>query len=158
MRRTLAKHTLAALIVWPVAFFIAALLWLSTGPIIEARIAPVLVEQVATNVGRMGARVCWTWGYVKARPAVPRTFAFSFSLGGRAVRSAVPVRLPDGKALDRVEVRPPGAGAVDLCTEVPGDLATIPGLVILGSAEYETNHHLWTIWQDLPPVRVPDPN
>lgn len=150
-----AKHLIAAAIVWPVATVVGGWLFLHTGPAIEKHLAPVLIDQHIETIERSGSRVCWTWAYVKARPATPQTFAWSFTVNNTAVRvPAVVVRATDRTPLTAARARPPGRGDVDLCATIPDDIA---GVSITGWAEYETNHNFWTIWQAMPTVIVPPP-
>lgn len=154
MRRTIV----AAAIVWPLATVVGGWLFLHTGPTVELRLAPVLVGQSITDVTRQGNRVCWGWIYTKARPAVPQTFAWSFTVGGTAVRvPAVVLKASEKSPMTAARIRPPGRGYVDLCATIPDELEDVAGLSIPGWAEYETNHNFWTIWQAIPPVVVPPP-
>lgn len=153
----LTKHRIAAAIVWPFATLFGGWLFLHTGPAIELRLAPVLVAQSINDVQRIGNRVCWEWRYTKARPAVPQTFAWSFTVGGTSVRvPAVVLKASERSPMSAARVRPPGRGDVDLCTTIPDELVDVAGVSITGWAEYETNHTFWTIWQAIPPVTVPD--
>jgi len=151
------KHWIAAAMVWPVATLVGGWLFLHTGPALELRFAPVLVAQSIGEVQRAGNRICWEWRYTKARPAVPQTFAWSFTVGGTSVRvPAVVLKASERSPMSAARVRPPGRGDVDLCTTIPDELADVAGVSIVGWAEYETNHTFWTTWQAIPPVRVPD--
>lgn len=151
-------HIVAGLLVWPFVTVFGGWLFLHTGPAMELRLAPVLIEQRIGDVERIGNRVCWTWSYIKARPAVPQTFAWSFTVNNTAIRvPAVAVRATDKSPLGSARTRPPGRGDIELCASIPDDLDDIVGLSIPGWAEYETNHNFWTLWQAIPAVIVPEP-
>jgi hypothetical protein len=134
------------------AFFMFA------APALEARLAPVLTDQriVIEADDRKPGRMCWTWHWVKRRYAQPVVVTWSIAIDNTAV--AIPVvaeREADGFALRTPATHSPGAGRNDLCVKIPDHLDKSPGMTIKGSINYRTSHGLWTVWQDMPTVKVP---
>lgn len=155
------SHFIAGLLVWPLATAAGGWLFLSTGPLIEARLLPVLLSQSIDQVARKGTRVCWEWHYFKQRDARPINVAWAFQVNGQAVRTAI-VTTDSGAqsypVVRELRQRPPGIGESGLCTLIPDDFAEVRRITIAGAVNYQTSHDFWTIWQSIPVVVVPDPD
>lgn len=153
------SHLIAALIVWPIVTAAGGWLFLSTGPLIEARLMPVLLSQAIDDVSRNSTRVCWEWHYFKQRNAKPINVAWAFQVNGQAVRTAIVTTNESGRSapvVRELRQRPPGTGESGLCTLLPDDIAEVRRITIVGAVNYQTSHSFWTIWQQIPPVAVPD--
>ena len=154
----LSARTVTAVAVWAAAGVIGTTLFLYATPSLEARFAPVLTDQRVEfdSADRSAGRMCWTWHWYKARYAEPVVVAWSISVEGTAVEfPAVTQRQRDGEVLRNPRASSLGPGRNDLCVVIPSDLDTVPGLTIRGHINYRMPHGLWTIWQELPVVRVP---
>jgi len=154
----LSAKTVAAVGVWASAGAIGTALFLYGTPMLEARFAPVLTEQRVEfeEEDRTPGRMCWTWHWVKARYAQPVVVSWSITVDGTAVEfPAITERQRDGAVLRTPQASALGPGRNDLCVIIPRELDRVPGLVIRGQINYRMPHGLWTIWQELPVVRVP---
>lgn len=155
----LSTRTVTAVVVWAIAGMMGTGLFLYATPFLEARYAPVLVDQKVQvdDDDRTSGQMCWTWSWVKQRYAQPIALSWSITVDGTAVEfPAVTIRQRDGEV-----VRSPataaalGPGSNDLCTKIPQDIDGLKGIVIRGQINYRMPHGLWTVWQELPVVRVP---
>lgn len=154
----LSARTVAAVSVWAVAGIVGTTLFLYASPALETRLAPVLVDQaIEIDPGdRTPGRMCWTWKWTKARNAQPVVVAWSITVEGTAVEfPAVTQRQRDGRILSHPQASTLGPGRNDLCVNIPADIDGASGLTIRGHINYRMPHGLWTIWQELPVVRVP---
>lgn len=154
----LSAKTVAAIIVWTIAGVAGSALFLYGTPMLEARLAPVLSSQgIRVDPGdRTPGRVCWTWSWFKNRFAQPISVSWTIMVDGTSVEfPAVTERERDGQVLRDPQASSLGAGQNDLCAPIPSHLDRIPGLTIKGQINYRMPHGLWTIWQELPVVRVP---
>lgn len=154
----LTTRTAAAVCVWATAGIVSAVLFLYGTPAMEARFAPVLIDQRIEHdpEDRTPGRMCWTWRWTKVRNAEPVVVAWSISLEGTAVQfPAVTQRQRDGQVLRHPQATTLGPGQNDLCVLIPIEIDNLPGLTIRGAINYRMPHGLWTIWQELPVVRVP---
>ena len=154
----LSTRTAAAVMVWSVAGAIGSGLFLYGTPMLEARMAPVLSDQrVETDADdRTPGKMCWTWHWTKNRYAQPIAVAWSITIDGTSVEfPAIAKRQRDGQILRSPQASALGPGRSDLCVVIPADLDRVPGLIIRGQINYRMPHGLWTIWQELPVVRVP---
>jgi len=146
------------LAIWGAAFSLMAWLFFYISPSIEATFFPVLSEQriIIEPNDRTPGRMCWTWKWVKKRYAQPIVVAWTIQVNGSAVfYQGVTRRERDGTLVGSPVPAALGPGEDDFCTTIPASIDNAPGLVIRGFINYEVPHRLWTIWQDLPPVRVP---
>jgi hypothetical protein len=153
-----SARTLAAITVWGLAGAAGAPLFLYATPMLEARMAPVLTDQSVdiADDDRSPGRMCWTWRWVKARYAQPIVVSWSITVDGTAVEfPAITERQRDGQVLRSPQASQVGPGCNDLCVVIPKDLDRVVGLTIKGQINYRMPHALWTIWQELPVVRVP---
>ena len=154
----LSARTAAAVVVWSVAGAVGSALFLYGTPMLEASIAPVLSDQhIEIDADdRTPGRMCWTWHWTKNRYAQPIAVAWSITVDGTAVEfPAIAERQRDGQILRNPQASALGPGRNDLCVVIPSDLDRVPGLIIRGQINYRMPHGLWTIWQELPIVRVP---
>jgi hypothetical protein len=154
----LSTKSIAAVAVWASAGMIATTLFLYATPMLEAKLAPVLTDQSVEidEDDRTPGRMCWTWKWVKARYAQPVVVSWSITVEGTAVEfPAITERQRDGAVLRYPQASSIGPGRNDLCVVIPIDLDRVAGLVIRGQINYRMPHGLWTIWQELPSVRVP---
>lgn len=154
----MSAGTVAAIAVWSTAGLIGSGLFLYGTPMLEARLAPVIIDQkVETDADdRSPGRMCWTWTWNKVRYAQPVVVSWSLAVEGTAVEFAVVTeRQRDGAVVRDPKPTPLGPGSNDLCAIIPADFDRVPGLTIRGQISYRLPHGLWTIWQPLPTVRVP---
>lgn len=154
----LSARTAAAVLVWSVAGAIGSALFLYGTPMLEARMAPVLSSQHVEidDDDRSPGRMCWTWFWTKNRYAQPIAVSWSITIDGTSVEfPAITERQRDGQILRNPQASALGPGRNDLCVVIPTDLDRVPGLTIRGQINYRMPHGLWTIWQELPVVRVP---
>jgi hypothetical protein len=154
----LSARAVAAVVVWSVAGVAGSALFLYATPRLEAQMAPVLSSQsIRIDPGdRAPGRVCWTWSWVKNRFAQPISVSWTIMVDGTSVEfPAVTERERDGQVLRDPKASSLGPGQNDLCAPIPTHLDRIPGLTIRGQINYRMPHGLWTIWQELPVVRVP---
>ena len=155
----LSARTVAAVGVWATAGVVGTALFLYATPMLETRFAPVLVDQrVETDADdRSPGRMCWTWHWNKVRYAQPIVVSWSITVEGTAVEfPAITERQRDGEVLRNPTTSSLGPGRNDLCAVIPADLDRIKtGLLIRGQINYRMPHGLWTLWQELPGVRVP---
>lgn len=154
----LSARSAAAVGVWATAGVIGTTLFLYATPMLEARLAPVLTHQrVEVDADdRTPGRMCWTWHWVKARYAQPVVVSWSIAVEGTAVEfPAITERQRDGQVLRNPQASALGPGKNDLCVMIPADIDRIPGLTIRGQINYRMPHGLWTIWQELPVIRIP---
>lgn len=147
------------LIVWSMTFSIMGWLFLYISPTVEAALFPVLTNQrvIVDPDDRKPGEVCWKWQWVKRRHAQPVIVAWTIKVGGSAVIYQGVTR----RERDRTLVGTPitaslGPGSDDFCTAIPSIIDNEPGIVVHGIINYRVPHGLWTVWQDLPPVRVPE--
>lgn len=150
--------TFAAVAVYSLAGSIGLPLWLYASPRIEAILAPVLTHQQVEfdSDDRTPGRFCWTWKWVKTRPAQPIVSSWALVVDGNAVEfPVVTSRQRDGEVLRAINPAPEGPGQNDICVTIPPDLDRSPGLRVKGQINYRTTHEFWTIWQDLPEIIVP---
>jgi hypothetical protein len=153
-----SRGTIAAIGVWAMAGAVGSGLFLYGTPMLEAKLAPVLRDQrIEIDADdRSPGRMCWTWVWNKVRYAQPVVVSWSISVEGTAVEfSAITERQRDGEVIRNLQPTPLGPGRNDLCVMIPADLDRVKGLTIRGQINYRVPHGLWTIWQDLPVVRVP---
>ena len=146
------------LAIWGAAFSLMAWLFFYISPSIEATFFPVLSEQriIIEPNDRTPGRMCWTWKWVKKRYAQPIVVAWTIQVNGSAVfYQGVTRRERDGTLVGSPVPAALGPGEDDFCTTIPASIDNAPGLVIRGVINHQVPHRLWTIWQDLPPVRVP---
>lgn len=154
----LSASTIAAIAVWASAGVIGSGLFLYGTPMLEAKLAPVIVDQkVETDPDdRSPGRMCWTWTWDKVRYAQPVVVSWSIAVEGTAVEfAAITERQRDGSLIRNPQPTPLGPGRNDLCVVIPAELDHVSGMTIRGQINYRVPHGLWTIWQDLPVVRVP---
>lgn len=154
----LSIKTATAVGVWATAGVVGTTLFLYATPALEARMAPVLTEQrvEVDPDDRTPGRMCWSWFWNKVRYAQPIVVAWSITIEGTAVEfPAITERQRDGQVLRNPQASALGPGKNDLCVVIPSDLDRVPGLTIRGQINYRMPHSLWTIWQELPVVRVP---
>ncbi|MEN5084243.1 hypothetical protein ABE438_17320 [Bosea sp. TWI1241] len=154
----LGARTVAAVAVWAVAGIIGTTLFLYATPMLEARFAPVLTEQRVEidQQDRSPGRMCWAWYWTKVRYAQPIVVSWSITVEGTAVEfPAITERQRDGAVLRNPQASALGPGRNELCVVIPVDLDRVPGLIIRGQINYRMPHGLWTIWQELPQIRVP---
>lgn len=154
----MSTKTIVAAFVWAVAGLVSTAFFVFAAPALEVRLAPVLTNQriVIDDGDRTPGRMCWTWHWVKRRYAQPVVVTWSIAIDNTAV--AIPVvaqRERDGYAVSAPQSHSPGPGRNDLCVPIPPYLDAAPGLTIRGSINYRTSHGLWTVWQDMPSVKVP---
>lgn len=148
---------IAGAIVWLAAGFIGLGMFYFITPQIESRVAPVLDFQTVDNVERQPGKVCWLWTWNKARYAQPIVIAWSIVLDGTAVEyPAVVERRRDGEVIRKPRASALGPGRNELCATIPSELDRVKNLTIRGQAHYAVSHGLWTIWQELPAVEVPE--
>lgn len=146
------------LAIWGAAFSLMAWLFFYFAPAIEATLFPVLTEQsiVIEPNDRSPGEMCWTWKWNKKRHARPLLVAWTIKVSGSAVfYQGVTRRERDKSIVGNPSLAALGPGQNDFCTIIPAFIDNAPGLVIRGVINYQVPHRLWTIWQDLPPVRVP---
>ena len=120
--------------------------------------APVLSEQriEVDDEDRSPGRMCWTWHWVKQRCAQPIVVSWTITVEGTAVEfPAITERQRDGQVLRYPQTGALGPGRNDLCVKIPADLEGVSGLTIRGLINYRMPHGLWTLWQELPVVKVP---
>lgn len=154
----LSARTAAAVGVWATAGLFGTALFLYATPMLEARFAPVLTDQRIEfdDDDRTPGRMCWTWHWNKVRYAQPIVVAWSITVEGTAVEfPAITERQRDGQVLRNPQASSLGPGRNDLCVTIPKELDKVPGLTIRGQINYRMPHGLWTIWLELPVVRVP---
>lgn len=154
----LSIRTVTAVGVWATAGVFGTSLFLYATPVLEAQMAPVLSEQrvEVEPEDRSPGRVCWTWHWYKNRYAQPIAVSWAITVDGAAVEfPAITERQRDGQVLRNPQASQLGPGKNDLCVIIPRDLDRVPGLIIRGQINYRMPHGLWTIWQELPIVRVP---
>jgi hypothetical protein len=154
-------QTIAAVLVWATAGITGTLMFLFLTPTLESRYAPVLINQTAKvdPADRTTGQVCWTWAWEKVRYAQPITTSWSIVVDGTAVEyPAVVQRQRDGEVLRDVRPAALGKGTNDLCAVIPNELDKLRTLTIRGQINYRMPHGLWTVWQELPVVRVPPLN
>lgn len=154
----LSIRTVTAVCVWATAGMIGTGLFLYATPMLETRFAPVLQDQRVEfdPEDRTPGRMCWSWFWTKTRYAQPIVVAWSISVEGTAVEfPAITERQRDGKILRDPQASALGPGRNDLCVSIPRELDKVTGLTIRGQINYRMPHGLWTIWQELPVVRVP---
>lgn len=157
----LSARAITAVAVWSAAGILGAGLFLYATPMLETKMAPVLSDQrIETDADdRSPGRMCWTWHWVKNRYAQPIVVSWTISIEGTAVAfPAITERQRDGQVLRYPETGSLGPGRNDLCVVIPADLDKVPGLTIRGQINYRMPHGLWTIWQELPMLRVPPLN
>ncbi|TCR64703.1 hypothetical protein [Bosea sp. BK604] len=157
----LSARTAAAVGVWATAGVVGTIMFVFGTPRLEAAFAPVLSEQrVEFEPGdRTPGRMCWTWYWVKVRYAQPIVVAWTITVEGTAVEfPVITARESDGEVLRNPETSALGPGRRDLCAAIPTELDQVKGLIIRGQINYRMPHGLWTIWQELPSVRVPPLN
>jgi hypothetical protein len=150
--------TLVALGVYTIAGAFGLILFIYATPRIEAVMAPVLADQKVEfdDDDRTPGKMCWTWSWNKVRYAQAVTLAWSMTVEGTAAEfPTIAERQRDGETLRYPQTAGLGPGRNDLCVNIPADLDKVKGLVIRGQINYRMPHGLWTIWQDLPAVRVP---
>lgn len=159
MRRFIPKPAqIAGAFVWLVGVFLGYQLFYYATPQLEARFAPVLTEQAITDVSRDGDRVCWTWRWTKTRYGIPDQVGWNILVDGTMVaQQLVVTRERDGNVVRNIRAATIGPGANRLCAPIPTDLAGLSTLTIRGQIAYTMPHGLWTIWQDIPAVKVPPP-
>lgn len=151
-------RVMTAFIVWSIAGVGGGALYLFATPRLEALLAPVLVDQrVEIEPGdRTPGRMCWTWYWTKVRHAQPVVVAWSITVEGTAVEfPAIVQRERNGDVVRNPQTAALGPGRNDLCVTIPAEIDKVPGLTIRGQINYRVPHGGWTIWQDLPVVRVP---
>ncbi len=154
----LSARTATAVGVWATAGVIGTTLFLYATPALEVRIAPVLTNQAVEFDGddRSPGRMCWTWTWTKARYAQPIVVSWAITVDGTAVEfPAITERRRDGQVLRNPQASSIGPGRNDLCVSIPQDIDRVPGLTIRGQINYRMPHGLWTIWQELPVIRIP---
>jgi hypothetical protein len=154
----LSIKTVTAFGVWATAGVVGSMLFLYVTPSLEMRMAPVLSEQHVEidDDDRSPGRMCWTWFWVKNRYAQPIAVSWTIAIDGTAVEfPAITERQRDGQVLRNPQASQIGPGKNDLCVVIPKDLDRVNGLTIKGQINYRMPHGLWTIWQELPVVRVP---
>jgi hypothetical protein len=154
----LSTKTIAAVSVWATAGIVGTTLFLYASPALEARLAPVLVDQriEIDDADRSPGRMCWTWHWTKRRYAQPVVASWSISIDGTAVEiPAVTERERDRTVVRNPQTHTLGPGRNDLCVSIPDTFDRVNGLTIRGHINYRMPHGLWTIWQELPVVRVP---
>lgn len=154
----LSAKTVTAVAVWATAGVIGTGMFLYVTPMLEANLAPVLTDQrVETDPeDRMPGKMCWTWHWIKARYAQPIVVAWTISVEGTAVEfPAITERQRDGGVLRYPQTGALGPGRNDLCVKIPADLDNVAGLTIRGQINYRMPHGLWTLWQELPVIRIP---
>jgi hypothetical protein len=147
---------IAGAVVWLTMSMVGMALFYYVSPILEAEFAPVLTSQKAEVTVREPTRVCWRWSWHKERYAQPTVIAWSLVVEGTTVSyPAVVSRRSDGEVLREFRTATLGPGSNEFCTQIPQELMNVPNLTIRGSVNYALRHGLWTIWQELPAVRVP---
>lgn len=154
----LSAKSIAAVGVWATAGIVGTTLFLYATPMLEAQLAPVLTEQRVEfdPDDRTPGRMCWTWHWNKVRYGQPIVVSWSILVEGTAVEfPAITERQRDGQVLRSPQTSALGPGRNDLCAVIPKELDRVTGLTIRGQINYRMPHGLWTIWQELPPVRVP---
>lgn len=154
----LSIRTATAVAVWATAGMLSTALFLFATPMLEGKMAPVLSEQrVEFDADdRSQGRMCWTWSWFKNRFAQPIAVSWSIAIDGTAVEfPAITERQRDGQVLRNPQASQIGPGKNDLCVVIPADLDKVQGLTIRGQINYRMPHGLWTLWQELPVVRVP---
>lgn len=154
----LSARTVAAVGVWATAGIFGTALFLYATPMLEARLAPVLTEQSVEfdPEDRVPGRMCWTWRWNKVRYAQPLVVSWSILVDGTAVEfPAITERQRDGTVLRSPQTSSLGPGRNDLCVVIAKEIDRVHGLTIRGQINYRMSHGLWTIWQELPAVRVP---
>ncbi len=154
----LSVRTVTAVGVWATAGLFGTALFLYATPALEAQLAPVLSDQrvEVDHADRSPGRVCWTWYWNKVRYAQPIAVSWAITVDGTAVEfPAIAERQRDGQILRNPQASALGPGRNDFCVVIPSDLDRVPGLIIRGQINYRMPHGLWTIWQELPVVRVP---
>lgn len=157
----LSVRTVTAVGVWAMAGLVGTGLFLYATPMLEARLAPVLSDQRVDvdDEDRSPGRMCWTWYWFKNRFAQPIAVSWSIAIDGTAVEfPAITERQRDGLVLRNPQASQIGPGKNDLCVVIPKDIDRVAGLTIRGQINYRMPHGFWTIWQELPIVRVPPLN
>lgn len=150
--------TLVALAVYTFAGATGLILFAFATPRIEAVMAPILTDQEVEfdPDDRTPGKMCWTWRWNKVRYAQAVALAWSMTVDGTAAEfPVIAVRQPDGEILSYPRTAALGPGKTDLCVSIPPTLDKANGVVIRGQINYRMPHGLWTIWQELPTVRVP---
>ena len=154
----LSTRTATAVVVWATAGIIGTGLFLFATPALEARYAPVLSDQQVDvdATDRTPGQVCWTWSWIKKRYAQPIVSSWSIVVDGTAVEYPAITRRQRDQEIVR-DIRPAalGPGSNDLCVIIPAELDHLKTLTIKGQINYRMPHGLWTIWQDMPEVKVP---
>jgi len=154
----LSPRTITAFAVWITAGAFGIPLFLFVTPALEARFAPVLIDQKVDvdQTDRSPGQVCWTWSWVKARYAQPIVSSWSIVVEGTAVEyPAITQRQRDREVIRDIRPASIGPGSNDLCVKIPAELDSVKQLTIKGQINYRMPHGLWTVWQELPEVKVP---
>jgi len=154
----LSAKSAAAVFVWSIAGLVGGGLFLYATPWLEGRLAPILVDQSVEvePSDRSPGKMCWTWKWNKVRYGRPVSTSWSISVEGTSIAfPAITERERDGSIVRDTKPAPLGPGQNDLCARIPADLDKTTGLTIRGQINYSVPHGLWSIWQELPVVKVP---
>ena len=154
----LSARAAGAVMAWTIGGAAGTMLFLFASPALESKFAPVLVDQSAEFDARdrVPGRFCWTWKWRKARYAQPTSVSWQIAVEGTTVEFPTIVeRQRDGQVIRDPQSAHLGKGENNLCAMIPADLDKVTGLTIRGQISYRKPHGLWTVWQELPVIRIP---
>lgn len=154
----LSARAVGAVLSWTFGGAITGFLVLYGSPALEAKFMPVLEDQSVDfdAADRTPGRFCWTWRWRKVRYAQPTSVSWQIAVEGTNVEfPTIAERQRDGHVIRNPQAAAVGAGRNDLCVTIPADLDKVSGLTIRGQVSYRMPHGLWTVWQELPVIRIP---
>lgn len=133
-----------------IGLYVACSLAMDLGPLVEARLFPVRVDQVVDRVAREGDRLCWDWSGRKVRRlASDNLDVFVHVNGGEGLVSTV---------ADAVTGMPwrasaaPGLGPVRkrYCLTLPPGVRPSDDVGVAWAAWYPSGTGLWRLYIPLP--------
>lgn len=147
--------------IWCVTAMIFTPIAIITGPYLEERLFPILVDQHVSNVRRLASpdRLVWEWHFKKSRRASPQLFAWTMHYDSND-RYVIEVKRGEDCAepVRTSRVVPPYVQSHStLCSEIPHGLRNVPALTVVGFGEYHGWHSFYTVGQALVPVQWPEP-
>lgn len=154
----LSARAAGAVTAWTIGGAVTCFLVIFASPALEARFHPVLVDQSTEfdPADRTPGRFCWTWKWRKVRYAQPTSVSWQIAVEGTNVEfPTIAERQRDGEIVRNPRAAAMGPGRNDLCVSVPSDLDKVSGLTIRGQVAYRMPHGLWSVWQELPVIRIP---
>jgi hypothetical protein len=154
----MSARTAGGVLAWTIGGACATALYVFASPALESKFAPVLVDQSVEfdKDDRTPGRFCWVWKWRKVRYAQPASVSWQIAVEGTNVEfPTIAERQRDGQILRNPQAAAIGAGRNDLCVTIPADLDKVSGLTIRGQVAYRMPHGLWTVWQELPVIRIP---